>query len=93
MRPASGGQFAVGSRAGGCFPDVQMVNCLPAMWETQVRSLGQEDPLEKEMATHSNFPLLPGKFHGWRSLVSYSPWGRQESDRAEQLHLLELLCS
>ena len=32
----------------------QMVKRLPAMWETQVRSLGQEDPLEKEMATHSS---------------------------------------
>ena len=32
----------------------QMVKCLPAMWETWVRSLGQEDPLEKEMATHSS---------------------------------------
>ena len=32
----------------------QMVKSLPAMWETLVRSLGQEDPLEKEMATHSN---------------------------------------
>ena len=31
----------------------QMVRNLPAMWETQVRSLGQEDPLEKGMATHS----------------------------------------
>ena len=31
----------------------QMVKHLPAMWETQVRSLGLEDPLEKEMATHS----------------------------------------
>ena len=31
-----------------------MVKCLPTMWETQVRSLGQEDPLEKEMATHSS---------------------------------------
>ena len=30
-----------------------MVKHLPAMWETQVRSLGQEDPHEKEMATHS----------------------------------------
>ena len=29
-----------------------MVKCLPAMQETQVRSLGWEDPLEKEMATH-----------------------------------------
>ena len=32
----------------------QMVKCLPTMWGTQVRSLGWEDPLEKEMATHSN---------------------------------------
>ena len=32
----------------------QMVKSLPAMWETQVGSLGQEDPLEKDMATHSS---------------------------------------
>ena len=32
---------------------VQMVKNLPAMWETPIRFLGQEDPLEKEMATHS----------------------------------------
>ena len=32
----------------------QMVKCLPAMQETWVRSLGREDPLEKEMATHSS---------------------------------------
>ena len=32
----------------------QMVKCLPAMWETWVQSLGQEDPLEEEMATHSS---------------------------------------
>ena len=32
----------------------QMVKRLPAMRETQVRSLGQEDPLEKEIATHSS---------------------------------------
>ena len=32
----------------------QMVMNLPAVWETQVRSLGREDPLEKEMATHSS---------------------------------------
>ena len=32
----------------------QMVECLPAMWETRVRSLGQEHPLEKEIATHSS---------------------------------------
>ena len=33
----------------------QAVKRLPAMWETHVRSLGWEDPLEKEMATHSSF--------------------------------------
>ena len=33
---------------------VQRLKRLPAMWETWVRSLGQEDPLEKEMATHSS---------------------------------------
>ena len=37
----------------------QKVKCLPAMRETRVRSLGQEDPLEKEMATHSS--ILPWK--------------------------------
>ena len=30
--------------------------------------------------------LLPGKSHGWRSLVDCSPWGRKESDMTEQLH-------
>ena len=30
--------------------------------------------------------LLPGKFHGWRSLVGCSPWGREESDTTERLH-------
>ena len=32
----------------------QMVKCLPTVQETQVQSLGWEDPLEKEMATHSS---------------------------------------
>ena len=32
----------------------QTVKHLPAIWETQVQSLGQEDPLEKEMAPHSS---------------------------------------
>jgi len=34
---------------------IQMVKNLPAMWETWVPSLGWDDPLEKETATHSNF--------------------------------------
>ena len=32
----------------------QRLKCLPLMWETRVRSLGREDPLEKEMAIHSS---------------------------------------
>ena len=36
----------------------QMVKNLPAMQETQVQSLGREDPLEKVMATHSNYSCL-----------------------------------
>ena len=62
----------------------QTVKCLSTMRETWVRSLGWEDSLEKEMATHS--VLLPGKSHGWRSLVGCSPWGCQESDTTERLH-------
>ena len=48
------------------------------MQKTQVQSLGQEDPLEKEMATHSS--ILAWEFHGQRSLVDYSPWGHKELD-------------
>ena len=36
------------------FPDGSVVKSLPSMWETWVWSMGQEDPLEKEMATHSS---------------------------------------
>ena len=38
----------------GSSPVAQTVKHLPTMWETGVRSLGQEDALEKEMATHSS---------------------------------------
>ena len=57
----------------------QRVKRLPAMQETWVQSLGREDHLEKEMATHSS--TLAWKSHGWRSLVGYSPQGGKESDR------------
>ena len=49
----------------------QTVKNLPAMQETQVQFLGQEDPLEKGMATHSN--ILPEECHGQRSRAGYSP--------------------
>ena len=54
------------------------------MRETRVQSLGQEDPLEKEMEATPVF--LPGKSHGW-NLVGYSPWGCKESDTTERLHM------
>ena len=47
-----------------------MVKTLPAKQETQVQSLGREDPLEKEMATSQIF--LPEKSHGERSLMGHS---------------------
>ena len=58
----------------------QTVKNLPAVQETRIRSLGQEDTLKKEMATHSSIlawkiPWIeePGR-HGQRSLTGYSPW-------------------
>ena len=59
----------------------QMVKNLLAVWETQVWSLGREDPLEKGMATHSSILA-------WRipwSLVGYSPWGWKGLDTTERL--------
>ena len=72
----------------------QTVKHLPTVQETWVQSLGQEDPLEKEMATHSSIHavFMPGKSHGLRSLVGYSPWGCRESDMTEQLTLWEWRC-
>ena len=51
----------------------QLVKKPPAMWETWVRSLGWEDPLEKGKATHSS--LWPGEFHGL-----HVQWGYKELD-------------
>ena len=62
-----------------------MVEHLPAMQETWVLSLSQEDPLEKEMATHSS--IIAWKIPWMEEPGSYSPWGCQELDRTEQLTL------
>ena len=63
----------------------QRLKCLPGTQETQVQSLGREDPLEKEMATHSS------------TLAWRIPWreepdrrqskGHKESDITERLHI------
>ena len=60
-----------------------MVKKLPAMQETQVRSLGQEDPLEKGMAIHSL--IFPGEFHEQKNLVGYSLRCSEKQDTAEWL--------
>ena len=60
----------------------QRVQNQPAMQETQVRSLGQEDSLEKGMAIHSS--VLAWKIPWTEEPASYSPWGHKESDRTEQ---------
>ena len=52
------------------------------MQETWVRSLVQEDLLKKGMATHSS--ILPGEFHGQRSLAGYSAWGHKWSETTER---------
>ena len=60
------------------FPGGSAVDTVPAMQEsqeTQIRSLGGEDPLEEGLATHSS--ILAGQSHGQRSLAGYSPRGRR----------------
>ena len=62
-----------------------MVKNLCARQETQVQSLGREDPLEKGMQPTPVF--LPGESHGQRSLAGYSPRSHKKSDTTEQLTL------
>ena len=53
--------------------------------------LGLIPGLGKSPGERSGNPgLLPGKSHGQRSLVGYSPWGRKESDTTEQIHFTSL---
>ena len=62
-----------------CFPSGSAVKNAPAIWKTWVQSLGQEDPLEKEMATHSNI------------LAQEIPWteepGRLQSMGSQKSHI------
>ena len=65
----------------------QQVKNMPAMEETQemlVWSLGQEDPLEEDMAIHSS--IFAEKSHGQRHLAGYSPYGHKESETTERLN-------
>ena len=75
-------------------PVAQWVENLPAVQETpeaRVQSLGQEAPWRR--AGQPTPVLLPGEFHGQRSLVGYSPWGLKGSDTTEQLIFSFTFCS
>ena len=62
---------------------------MPAVRETQVRSLSWEDPLEKGIPG-----VLHRIFYGQSSLADYSPRGHKKSDRTEpQTHTFERMCS
>ena len=61
----------------------QTVKNLLAMWENRVQTLGWEDPLEEEMATHSS--VLAWRIP-WTEEPG-GPWGHKESDMTEQLSL------
>ena len=63
----------------------QRLKRLLAMWETWVLSLGQEDPLEKEMATHSS--ILAWRIPWTEELGGLLSMGRKESDMTERLSL------
>ena len=67
----------------------EMVQNPPAMRETRVQSLGWEDPLEKEMATHSS--ILAWKIPWTEEPGGYSPWDPKEWDMTEQLTLVPVL--
>ena len=62
----------------------QLVKNLPAMQDTQVQSLGQEDPLEKEMATHSSA-------FAWRTPRTEKPGRLQSTGLQSQTRLCDFL--
>ena len=66
----------------------QMVKNLPTMQETRVWFLGWKTSWRREWLPTPVF--LPGEFHGQRSLLGHSPWGRKESDTTEQLTQLRI---
>ena len=62
----------------------QLVKNLPAMWETRIRFLGREDPLEKEIAIHSS--TLAWKIPWTEEPDRLQSMGHKESDTTERLH-------
>ena len=72
---------------------IAYVRCFPGGSDGKVSACNAGDPGSSPGSGRwrewQSIPaLLPGKSHGWRSLIGYSPWGRKESDTTEQLHFL-----
>ena len=61
------------------FPGGSVVKNLPAMQETWIQSLGQEDHWRRAQQPTPAF--LPGESHGQKNLLGYSPWGHKEWTR------------
>ena len=79
-------EFPLFSRSwalGGASLVAQTVKNLPAMWKTWVRSLGQEDPLEEGMATHSSilaWRILMDRGAGWATVHGVAKSRTQQSN-------------
>ena len=67
----------------------EMVKRLPTMWETRFNPWAGKILWRRQWQPTP--VLLPGKSHGQRIVVGYSPWGRKESDTTERLHFLTSL--
>ena len=61
-----------------------MLKRLPTVWRPGFDPWVRKIPWKRKW--QPTRVLLPGESHGWRSLVGYSPWGRKELDKTEQLH-------
>ena len=70
--------FGFPSHLGPASLVAQLVENLPAMWETWVQSLGWKIPWRREQRLTLVFLL--GEFHGQRNLAGYSPWRSKKSD-------------
>ena len=72
---------SIGSEEAVLFPRLSFLMALLVC-----HNQGEVDTVDWRRQWHPTQVLLPGKSHGWRSLVGCSPWGREESDTTERLH-------
>ena len=76
-----------------CLKSADEINCKKPFQRGITETRGCTPVGKKRRQWHPTPVLLPGKSHGWRSLVGYSPWGRYESDTTERVHFhISLSC-